>query len=1359
MAHLADEKRAEIEAIRRHQANPYGTVAWDALERRLAQEPTVRELIVGVQRFCYEPGALPPDRIAKALMLRELLRRPKRLNSVETLGLVSLRYPALEKQPPPEQWTKRSLLQAQWSELLKIYVDHVFRANGAVIVDDDVRRWLGTKFATRVIVPAGEQRVVNKKIPCPSVRKAGPQPRMVRLLARVFDLDLADREARDEIDALLDAAWRAVLASRVVQPSEEGHRLALDSSATELANVAQAWICPVTRRLLDATVLGRSPYQTDSPASLGPCRRVEMPRLPFPFVRDEAGNDASAALGEWLDQDERVREARRLGVWTEFSDRLAQKAPTLYLTAGEHSAQQSASTLLKLEDRFKDGLINVLSCSTTMEMGIDVKDLNAVGMNNAPPGSANYMQRAGRAGRRGSARAAVLTLCQSNPHALAVFADPKWAWRTQPVPRVSLESERIVRRHVHSLLLAAFLRLQGIDESRLKSRSFFARRPDGGSTSEDLEAWLSVATLKADPTLMAGLRALTHGTALEVDAPEQAGPLLEAARVGLEEIREGWRDEEEALCRQLVQLGVEPEVPSTWKTAAARALGIQLRQVRREYLLRSLIDELFLPTHGFPTGVIPFVTLTAEQLKHERARIDADDEAVKGEDRFGRRRDFPSRALPDALREYAPGAAIVLNNMVYESGGVSLAWDPGGNEGQRADQILTWAWRCKECGRIDHGPARPTDPCVCGGALSIRHLLTPRGFAVDIREKPHNDVGQQRFVPRRAPWIAASTPWAPLAEPSLGVIRHDPLGAMVEMTADKYVLCLVCGRACRIPGECKEPRALLSGHRRLRGGKADDKEAACPASGFSIQEGIAFGAPATTDVIELLLRDPERGGPVSDARLVTSVSVALRQAAAEALGIEVRELGWSTGAGRSPQGEKGRTIYLFDRASGGAGFVAEVPDRLAEILRRARQILECERNQCDAACHGCLLSYETQEYIDDLDRKVALGYLTPERLQALELPLALQLFGPATRLELLEPRRAIERASRSCSASEIRLYLHGSPADWEWASWEIVPRLQHFAADRGAVVVIATEASLDALEWDEAESFKVRLDALDAKLRLVKEPVRQGAGFLLCEMGGCSGAVRFASPALVGEPGPLWGRGTSDAALVRGHEEGPLGPVPGREPAARLLERPRPDLFRRLEMRAQLDGAVAAFGEAFWSLVDGAAPGVLDRIARREAIERIEVDDRYLNSPLTVRLLYEVLRRLPEARTTIRTCRIREDVRRPYEMHHDWPTPDEHEQVLRAVFGPRVTVEVMPKHDTAHFRRIEVRWQDGRKLVLQPDQGLGFMKAIDRGRGAGAPRHPFGTRPEHQAEALRKVSFDVRQKQVGAVPIYVWGPG
>jgi Lhr-like helicase len=140
-------------------------------------------------------------------------------------------------------------------------------------------------------------------------------------------------------------------------------------------------------------------------------------------------------------------------VWTEFSDRLAQKAPTLYLTAGEHSAQQSASTLLKLEDRFKDGLINVLSCSTTMEMGIDVKDLNAVGMNNAPPGSANYMQRAGRAGRRGSARAAVLTLCQSNPHALAVFADPEMGV-AHAAGSASLARERADRAAARPLALA-----------------------------------------------------------------------------------------------------------------------------------------------------------------------------------------------------------------------------------------------------------------------------------------------------------------------------------------------------------------------------------------------------------------------------------------------------------------------------------------------------------------------------------------------------------------------------------------------------------------------------------------------------------------------------------------------------------------------------------------------------------------------------------------------------------------------------------------------------------------------------------------------------------------------------------------
>src|SRR5690606_33319125 len=100
--------------------------------------------------------------------------------------------------------------------------------------------------------------------------------------------------------------------------------------------------------------------------------------------------------------------ARERGVWTEFSDRIASHSP--YFQVGEHSAQQSGKRLRDLERDFKAGKLNVLSCSTTMEMGVDIGNLMAVAMNNAPPGPANFLQRAGRAGRRGESAAVSLTM-------------------------------------------------------------------------------------------------------------------------------------------------------------------------------------------------------------------------------------------------------------------------------------------------------------------------------------------------------------------------------------------------------------------------------------------------------------------------------------------------------------------------------------------------------------------------------------------------------------------------------------------------------------------------------------------------------------------------------------------------------------------------------------------------------------------------------------------------------------------------------------------------------------------------------------------------------------------------------------
>lgn len=157
--------------------------------------------------------------------------------------------------------------------------------------------------------------------------------------------------------------------------------------------------------------------------------KVSLPRVPNPFWSGSSTLEAHA----WLESNPAIQQLRGLGVWSDISDRIV--LHSRYLRAMEHSAQISGSDLTKRENDFKAGKINLLSCSTTMEMGVDIGGLTAVAMNNVPPHPANFLQRAGRAGRRGETAALSFTLCKATPHGEAVFKNPLWplsrAWQCQ----------------------------------------------------------------------------------------------------------------------------------------------------------------------------------------------------------------------------------------------------------------------------------------------------------------------------------------------------------------------------------------------------------------------------------------------------------------------------------------------------------------------------------------------------------------------------------------------------------------------------------------------------------------------------------------------------------------------------------------------------------------------------------------------------------------------------------------------------------------------------------------------------------------------------------------------------------------
>ncbi|MEI8155100.1 MAG: hypothetical protein WCG92_26505, partial [Hyphomicrobiales bacterium] len=98
----------------------------------------------------------------------------------------------------------------------------------------------------------------------------------------------------------------------------------------------------------------------------------------------------------------------------------------------------------------------------------------------------------------------------------------------------------------------------------------------------------------------------------------------------------------------------------------------QLRRLVRENLLKELAVRAVLPSHGLPTGVVSFV----------HADKPAADEKGEGED-TSRRRNFPSRTLDIAIRDYAPGAEVVVDGLVNLVGSTSLAL------GNRARELQT----------------------------------------------------------------------------------------------------------------------------------------------------------------------------------------------------------------------------------------------------------------------------------------------------------------------------------------------------------------------------------------------------------------------------------------------------------------------------------------------------------------------------------------------------------------------------------------------------------------------------------------------------------------------------------------------
>jgi len=1289
-------------------------LSWSTMRERLAAQPEIEHWMRPVWGQRDERFQASSRDFAEFLMLREFARRPRRANSLETLGLARLRFPDIEKlgeQRLPRAFRERGRTLTEWREFLYLLLTIRIRNTFAIRMERENVHWLIRNGFPRVLLSPDSQKNYASELVWPSARPKGRISIAVRLLERVLGLDSTDPENRSAINDTFRSAWESLF-PLFTQPGAGG-LYALDLEKAYISPVRKAYLCPVTRRLLDTTFAGISPYGLDGSSRLAgqACAEVEMPTHPNPFLLPEHGG--AAAVQEWLATDPTIAKLRARALWGDLHNRIALGSP--YTRAAEHSAQQPPSRLRRYEAEFKAGQINILNCSTTMEMGVDIGSVSSVMMTNVPPSIANYRQRVGRAGRRGQGFAMSLTYARDMPLDRETFRLPvTYLTRKIEAPKVTLDSRRIVQRHVNALLLSEWFTHAGGEALKAKAGDFFGCSPIIGAqrASEvpvvDFKEWVTQPSTAAN--MEAAVRTLVRGSALAADQG-----VYEAAKEAIEAAERAFVTEWEAI--QVQAIGMD-------RDSARKSLGFQLKRMCDEYLLGELADRGVLPGHGFPTAVVPFVN---------KDRPDKDEVTAEAEGSRFRRRNYPTRNLDVAIRDYAPGAEVVVDGLVYRSAGVTLNWKrPAGESAVGEIQSLKWFWECNNCGAADTARLRPDRCLACGAgieAIESKRFLEPAGFTVDMLEKPHAEIERVSYVEPEPERVAArGAVWKPFLEPTRGRLRASRDGLVFYASSGGagshgYSVCLECGRAeaehQSTSGAGKRP---LADHKPLRFTKANS-DGRCPGNGrgFVIQTGLALGHDITTDVAEVQPR------ALTDQNAAWALASALREALARRLGIEAGELGLSVAARDTPVGGRTHSLFLFDRAAGGAGFSPRLIDLFEELLRDAREILDCKQEGCQGGCSACIVTGDLYAQAETIDRRAALAFVDTE-LAAIAAPAPIDAASPGA---VLARDVADDLAAIAEGRSDAVILWPASPFDSVSLMQPRMRALLHLLTRAGHEVTLCLPPEVIA-SLDAAQRLSLRDSTVRHGLRLgIGMPPQFPHGSRAIAALG-SGRIWASRDAFAGQIGDNWGIGI-DAPVVR---------FEGMPPTTDALDRdsllPKSGT-RFLEVHSELDGASRNFGQRFTDYIEPVLKGAGLWLPGR--LTAVEYMDRYVRSPLTASLVVGAVSQLkaalaPQGQMPFRlsTADLKvSDGRTPYRLSHDWQIEDDRAAVLELLSAEAGLRLEMVVGKGLHSRRLKLVY-DITEATIVLDQGFGFLKPTH------SPTFNFDDAPSLQAKRLASVN-------------------
>jgi ATP-dependent helicase YprA (DUF1998 family) len=724
------------------------------------------------------------------------------------------------------------------------------------------------------------------------------------------------------------------------------------------------------------------------------CRTTQRP-MPGTTRCVNCGRDRVQAI----DPDTDPVFTARKGYYRASSVRAVSDPPEspLAIIAAEHTAQlnaaQSDEVFSKAEEHellFQDvnldiptpgaqtrSSIDVLSCTTTMEVGIDIGTLSGVALRNMPPSRASYQQRSGRAGRRGNALATVIAFGSADSHDEHYFQEPDSMIRgVVDDPVLTLDNAEIARRHVTAFLFQEYHRSRlpmVAPEDQPQLFEVLGSTDDFVGTSAplnrtDFESWLR----ENETGLQASISEWLPAQVSDVERTQLLDNLIEETLSAVDSAIPPALSEDVPDSDDEDPEGTEEDETEAVVVEAPAEEGEERTDPQRsvENLLDRLLYKGILPRYAFPTDVVAFHVFDRDRSTRFRAEYLY----------------APSQGLPIALSQYAPGKEVWIDGKLWTSGAL---YSPMPDDRYRAWQQRQLYFECRNCryamtatyAEADRGETRDCPACGGQGTFgSAKNWLRPPGFAhPQAREEGTSPDDQPaRSYATRAKLVASGpadpNAWLPVtnrlkqyyARTHLLVTNSGP-------RREGYTYCTRCGLI--------EPTAIPSGT--LGGGHTkpfpDDREPTCPGGGAS--RGLVLGTDFISDVLLIHLRVESpitlRPGFLATDVALRTLCEAISIASTKRLEIEPGELQAEYRPSLSQGGHEGleAEIYLYDTLAGGAGFTRRTADVIQSVFEGTLRLLEHCPAGCDRSCYRCLRSFKNRFEHELLDRHLGASLL------------------------------------------------------------------------------------------------------------------------------------------------------------------------------------------------------------------------------------------------------------------------------------------------------------------------------------------------------------------------------------------------